>query len=455
MIIPGTLVSHYKILDQLGAGGMGVVYRALDVKLDRVVAIKFLPPHLGANEKARARFIAEARAASALDFPNIGTIYEVDEAPDSGLFIVMAYYAGESLASLLHRGPVPIPQAVDIAVQVGEGLARAHERGILHRDIKPSNLIITPGGLVKIVDFGLAKVADVNLTEAGVAVGTPMFMSPEQAEGAAVDHRCDVWSLGVVLYNMLAGRPPFVGASTAEVLAAVREREPPPLDAPPGLQAVLARALAKRLRDRYPSARAFVADLRAGYEGVPAPAATDVPSYTVLSPPTGMTGEETTSEAPVPSAVAEPPSRTAGERRQLTIVSCELVNFTTLAEELDPERLRDILRSYRQTCEDVILSLDGQIAQEQDGQLNVHFGLPEAHEDDAARAVTAALAIAKEITRPDRDLERHLANIASGALQVRIGVHTGPIIVDANFDGSSRNAMLGMTGTLAARVREV
>ena len=223
----GQTVGHYEVEARLGGGGMGVVYRARDRKLGRAVALKFLSSHLVASERAKQRFIAEARAASALDHPSIATIHAIEETPDGELYIVMAYYEGETIAArLARRGTIPVGQAIELVLQAAEGLARAHESGIVHRDVKPANLMITPDERVKVLDFGLAKVEDVRLTDAGTTLGTPAYMSPEQARGAALDHRTDVWSLGVVLYEMLTGRLPFTGEHREQVLDAVQERRP-------------------------------------------------------------------------------------------------------------------------------------------------------------------------------------------------------------------------------------
>ncbi len=188
----GQTVSHYQITEKLGGGGMGVVYKAHDTQLKRTVALKFLPPYLSADEEAKERFIHEAQAASALDHANIGYIHEIGEADDGRLFIAMAYYAGETLKAKIARGPLPVEEVLDYAVQMAEGLTRAHEAGIVHRDIKPANVMVTERGQVKIVDFGLAKVQDVSLTKTGATLGTVAYMSPEQARGEAVDERTDL-----------------------------------------------------------------------------------------------------------------------------------------------------------------------------------------------------------------------------------------------------------------------
>ena len=207
----GQTISHYKITDKLGEGGMGVVYKAQDTKLDRPVALKFLAPHLLRDDEGRKRFEREAKAAAKLDHPNICTVYEIDEV-DGRTFIVMAFLEGRPLGERISEGPLKLPEAVSIAIQMAEGLEAAHEKGITHRDIKPDNVMLMSGsrGLVKLMDFGLAQLAESSkLTREGTTLGTPVYMSPEQALGDSTDRRSDVWGLGVVLYEMVAGKPPF------------------------------------------------------------------------------------------------------------------------------------------------------------------------------------------------------------------------------------------------------
>ncbi|MEE9171004.1 MAG: serine/threonine-protein kinase, partial [bacterium] len=208
----GKTISHYEILSKLGEGGMGVVYKAQDTKLNRFIALKFLPPHISSNDEKKKRLIQEAQAASTLDHPNVGTIHEIDETEDGLMFIAMAYYEGETLEEKVAKGPLEVEEAIDIAKQVAEGLAKAHQKNIVHRDIKPANIIITSEGVAKILDFGLAKLAGQSrLTRSGTTVGTVAYMSPEQIKGEEVDHRTDIWSFGVALYEMVAGQLPFRG----------------------------------------------------------------------------------------------------------------------------------------------------------------------------------------------------------------------------------------------------
>src|SRR5262245_25835701 len=206
----GQTVSHYRIVERLGGGGMGIVYKATDLRLNRFVALKFLSASLTRDPDAKERFIQEAQAASALDHPNICTIHEIDETPDRELFLTMAYYEGETLKHRIEREPLTLDQALDIAVQICEALARAHQSGIVHRDIKPANLMLPKDGPVKIVDFGLAKLVGTSeLTKTGTTVGTVAYMAPEQIRGADSGPAQDVWAVGVVLYQMLAGKRPF------------------------------------------------------------------------------------------------------------------------------------------------------------------------------------------------------------------------------------------------------
>ena len=262
----GQTISHYKILSKLGEGGMGVVYKAEDLKLNRFVALKFLPPHVS-DDDATQRFVNEAHAVSALDHPNICAIHEIDQTPEGQMFIAMPCYEGASLQAIVKEGPLDLGQAVDIASQVTKGLAKAHEKGIIHRDIKPGNILVTSDGLAKIVDFGLAKLAtQTRLTRAGTTVGTVMYMSPEQAKGEETDQRSDIWSLGVVLYEMVTGRAPFRGEHEQAIIYSIVNQAPELVSrllpgVPKGLDRIVAKALAKSPSDRYQRMSELAVDL--------------------------------------------------------------------------------------------------------------------------------------------------------------------------------------------------
>jgi len=265
----GRTLAHYRVLEYIGDGGMGVVYKAEDLRLARTVALKFLPPELTRDPEAKARFLQEARSASGLDHPNLCTIHEVGETDDGRLYLAMPSYDGETLRRRIERGPLPIDEAIDIAEQIARGLAKAHRGGIVHRDVKPANIMVTADGVVKILDFGLAKlVGAAAITRTGSSVGTPAYMSPEQGRGEDVDHRTDLWSFGVVLYEMVAGRRPFRGEHDQAVLYGILNETPKPLgearpEAPPELERIVDGLLAKDPGDRYPTADGPLGDLRA------------------------------------------------------------------------------------------------------------------------------------------------------------------------------------------------
>jgi serine/threonine protein kinase/Tfp pilus assembly protein PilF len=277
----------YLIIRKVDEGGMGEVYEAIDKTLQRTVALKFLSPRLTGDPDARKQFIREARAASALDHPNICTIYEVDETEDHNLFISMAYYEGETLKTRLERGALGLQDALDVAIPVAAGLAKAHTGDIIHRDIKPSNIFITNDGQVKILDFGLAKLA----TESGEvsleAAGTVLYMSPEQIRAEKLDRRTDIWSFGVVLYEMLAGRPPFRGKTAARVMDTIVNTEPDiageiPRHVPIEIERIILRALAKDPRSRYGRVDEAAADLTAAKKKIEAAGRDTRPSVAVL-----------------------------------------------------------------------------------------------------------------------------------------------------------------------------
>ena len=280
MFVLGEKIGHYKVQSAIGAGGMGKIYRASDTRLLRDVAIKVLPEELLQNDSAVERFMREAHAASALNHPNILTIYDIGE-HDQVRFIATEYVEGETLRKRMQRSPLNLSEILDIAVQVSDALCAAHEAGIIHRDIKPENIMIRPDGIVKVLDFGIAKLSERepaqtgtdaptlvrSLTNQGTILGTANYMSPEQARGLEVDERSDIFSLGVVIYEMIAQKPPFTGATLADVIASILKSEPEPLartvkNISPDLEAIVGKALRKNLEERYRTMQEFGLDLK-------------------------------------------------------------------------------------------------------------------------------------------------------------------------------------------------
>ena len=263
----GNTISHYKILEKIGEGGMGVVYKAQDTKLQRPVALKFLPPHIAGSPEEKTRFIHEAQSASALNHTNVTTIYGIEESSE-GLFIVMEYVEGRTLKQMIEKETFSIKKVLEIGIQVCEGIAMAHEKGVVHRDIKSDNIMLTPRGQVKIMDFGLAKLkGTTKITHTGSTLGTAAYMSPEQAQGEEVDQRSDIFSFGVVMYELLTGQLPFKGEHQAAVIYSIMNETPEPLarykaGVPDELQRVVDKALAKNQDERYQHMDDMLADLR-------------------------------------------------------------------------------------------------------------------------------------------------------------------------------------------------
>lgn len=271
---------------------MGVVYKAEDTKLKRIVALKLMPVNLALDEESKARFWQEARSAAQLDHPRVGTIHEINETEDGEMFIAMAYYAGETLQDKIDKGCLPIDESIDIARQIAHGLQEAHAHGVVHRDVKPANIMLTEKGFVKVVDFGLAKLGGLTrITQPGTSMGTPGYMSPEQVKGNEVDHRCDVWAVSVILYEMLTGSLPFKGDDKMSMLYNIVNESPTPVveynqDLPEELQAIFAKAFHKDIEQRHASTQDLLTDI----DAIPIlqPVNTDAIN-TVIMPPAKQT----------------------------------------------------------------------------------------------------------------------------------------------------------------------
>lgn len=346
VLAPGARLAHFVIQRQLGAGGMGVVYEAVDETLGRKVAVKVLPPELVGSAERRARFLREARSAAAMSHPNIATVFEIDEA-DGQVFIVMELVPGESLRDLLANGRLPFSRALDIALGVTQAAAHAHAAGVVHRDLKPENVMVLPGDQVKVLDFGVAK-PDVDaalantlpaggaITEEGRVLGTPGYMAPEQARGELVTARSDIFSIGVVLYEMVTGARPFQGSSSMDVLAATTRDEPPPVSshipgAPPVIEKLVRRCLAKEPSARFTNAAELGSALEAAAREVSAHelATTQaMPTPFPSSPPRPASAPSTTAATALPATAPEP---TAAPRRSVVALVLVALVFAGLS----------------------------------------------------------------------------------------------------------------------------
>ncbi len=433
--------SQYRILEKIGEGGMGVVYKAEDTKLKREVAIKFLPRQISAQAEDRERFLIEAQAAAGLNHPNITTIHAIEEIDDE-FFIVMELIDGRELNKTIAAGALQFEDALNIVIQAAEGLQAAHEKGIIHRDIKPANIMVTAKGQVKIMDFGLAKIAGGALvTKVGTTVGTAAYMSPEQAHGDPVDHRTDIWAFGVTLYETFTGKRPFRGDYEQAVIYSILKEDPKPMSdfnssIPPSVENLVKRALAKHPPNRYQSMANVLADLRKVKPG--AEGRIDLRSNKSREP------EKTSARQTSKSRVATP------QRRQMTVMCCDLMTSSLHSEQLDPEELHTVLPAYQELCSKVITRFDGYVAQQLGSGMTVYFGYPYAYEDDARRAVHAGLGILEGMRWMSNRLEKE-KGIKTAAL---ISIHTGLVIAGEQDDRSQKDSftIVGETANIATQL---
>lgn len=419
-IVPGN-IGHYQFLSLLGHGGMGAVFLALDTRLNRQVAVKIMPEATGAE--ARQRFIREAQAAARLNHPGICGIHAIEE-QGGRLFLVLEYIAGKSfreLADYPTEGWPPAPaMAAGYVLQIAEALVTAHAAGIVHRDIKSSNLMRTPEGRVKVLDFGLAKLSDSALiTQDGVVVGTPAYLSPEQTRGDTLDSRTDLWSLGVVFYEMLTGCLPFMADNLGALTQAVLQQEPKPVrqlrpEIPSGIARIVEKLLAKDRAQRCPSARALIEELRPYTAGTMAAYETQMAWSPVR--------KEYTSTARLVLGTAE--------RRPITFLSVEISG--AVASE-DPEDFDLAFEARRESCGKIIAGKEGYVSAWTGNTAVAYFGYPRAQEDAARLAVEAGLAVAQAFASGDSSFYVRVAAETSLAVAERSGSGSAPSVSGEGF----------------------
>ena len=417
--LTGRTLGPYRLVGLIGSGGMGEVYAAEDDRLGRQVALKLLPVLHAEDDDRVRRFQQEARAISALNHPNIVTIHDMGRA-DGVYYIATELVQGRTLRRILSEGSVPIREAVGIAAQMAGALAAAHEAGIVHRDIKPENIMVRPDGYVKILDFGLAKLRErtsseetrrLSLTDAGMVMGTMRYMSPEQARGLRVDARSDLFSLGIVLSEMVAHSHPFPAETAADTMAAILDRDPSPLPAAiagrwPRLTDIVDRCLRKARDRRYQTSQALLTDL-------------------------GQLRQEIDFGASGLPSELRPLAATAFNevRKQATVLHCIVSNAAGLTERLGSAGVVELMRGLLALAEEEVARYEGTITQRYPDGFVAVLGAPVAHEDDGRRAILVALAIARrarELALPAGDEER--------PLEFQMGVNSGPLVISRAAD---------------------
>src|SRR5256714_3343964 len=471
-VVPGrTTLGSYRILEKLGEGGMGAVYLAKDARLGRRVALKLLPAHFARDDERVRRFEQEARAASALNHPNILTVHEIGES-EGRRFIVTEFIEGRTLRERLAEGRFASGEALDVCAQVAGALAKAHASGIVHRDIKPENVMVDEEGHVKVLDFGIAKqvaqapsvdteaptTARIVNTASGVVLGTSTYMSPEQLRGQELDARTDIWSLGVLPYEMIAGRAPFEAQTYGDLIVAILHGEPPPLsdlgvEPSEEIGAVLRRALAKDKDERWPSAKELQNELRRLKRQL------DFSADTVRDERDGEPGRDASSlveRAPARqerAASKRPPiasqrQQTTEQRRQLTVLFADFAGLLPLTEGQDAEDVSELMSELWPLVDGIVAEHGGAVDKHVGETLVALWGAREAREDDPERAVRAALAMQSAVAEfvasnlPHALAEHALAereasardDIATGEVEgparlLRVGVRTGLVLL--------------------------
>jgi class 3 adenylate cyclase/predicted Ser/Thr protein kinase len=429
----GQTISHYKILEKLGEGGMGVVYKAEDLKLKRAVALKFLPSRTVLTDEDRERFAREAQLAASLSHPHIATVYEFGEA-EGRSFLAMEYIEGQTLAKKVQKEPLTVDEFITIASAAADGLAAAHSKGIVHRDIKPENIMISQEGTVKIMDFGLAKVSGRSqITGEGPRMGTVAYMSPEQARGEEVDFRTDIWSLGVSFYEVLTGQRAFPGHYEAAIIYLILHEEPESIskirtDVPMKLEQIIQKAMRKDADQRYQSVEEMGKELRSVRKEL----------------------ERGEIRREVEESMAK--RKFESERRQVTILFASVTGYEPFAEQVDPEILSTSLNDCFKGLLSIIHKFEGMTDRFVGEKAMAIFGAPVAHENDPERAVRCALEMGLYIERFNSIGAVQLP----GPLGLRIGIHSGMVIAGSvGPEKETGYSVIGDAVNLAAGIVEL
>lgn len=429
---PGCMFAdRYRIEERIGGGAMGIVFKAEDLRLGRTIALKLLSSHLTRNPDYKQRFIREAQSASRMDHLNICTIHEIDETAEGQMYIAMAYYRGKTLKEKIQSGSIQLDQVIDIVSQIAKGLARAHDKGIIHRDIKSSNVMVTEDDVIKIVDFGLAKLTgrDQIASEPELA-GTAYYMSPEQALCREIDRRSDIWSLGVVFYEILTGRLPFIGKNVNAVLKAILNETPPPpsewnREIPDEVERIISKSLQKDPDRRYPSADRLLADLQELQESF------EIARYKER-------------------IEARPEDTKETERRQATVLCAELTGYAKLLETLDPEEAAAVSTRIFGSLGRVIDKYGARIENISGGSIMALFGIPTAIEDAPRKAINASLELQEAIRRLNQD------EMMRSGLDLKVGIDTGILVTGVFEAGRKREfSVFGEAVTGAEQLKEL